>query len=418
LTAITNDNLPTDSDEDEKAVPRLWLVYSLSTIHDPIEVPLPASGEVELGRRRVLPNKSLGEFVAHRHAKLNVDDCVVTAESLNGKAVFVNGERLTKPRPLIDQDVVRCGDAIFVFDVDGSHDAIDVADRHSLRCCWSGRMRTLWSRLQKVLTRDTTFVLYGPPGSGKEYIAREIHMRSPRRKLGPFIEVDCGALRPELAPSILFGHVKGAFTGAITETRGVFEKAHGGDVFLDEVNAIPSQLQADLLRVLGSRSIRKVGSSDAEVKVDFRAIVATNEDLAAKVKAGELRDDFWSRLGPFLYNVPELAKRRVDLLTILQDRIAEKHGKDAPILRYDAVEGLLLHPWKWNVRELHSVADWLEPSTTVTARSLTDLLGPHRKTLTRADVVAAVDKHGSQTKAAIALGLSQPTISRILNEKS
>jgi DNA-binding NtrC family response regulator len=214
-------------------------------------------------------------------------------------------------------------------------------------------------RARRVAPRSVPVLIEGETGTGKELMARAIHRASPRRNR-PFMAVNCGALAPELVEAELFGHEKGAFTGAMGRRSGHFEEADGGTLFLDEVGELPKPAQVKLLRTLQEGEILPVGSSRAR-KVDVRVIAATNRSLAAEVEAGRFREDLFHRLAVAVLRLPPLRERREDL-SLLIDRIlvqVNREGEEQPgyvqkRLSAGARNLLLAHPWPGNVRELQN----------------------------------------------------------------
>ncbi len=219
-------------------------------------------------------------------------------------------------------------------------------------------MRAVYSLLEKAAQVDATVLLLGETGTGKELAARAIHYHSARREKR-FVPVNCGALPAELVESELFGHAKGAFTGAAQAKRGLFEEADGGTIFLDEVGELPLQVQVKLNRVLQERELRRVGDN-APVKVDVRVIAATHRDLREEVRAGRFREDLYYRLNVFLVVLPPLRERPEDL-SLLAAHFLEKHarairrtiGGFAP----DVLRRLAAHAWPGNVRELENTVE-------------------------------------------------------------
>jgi DNA-binding NtrC family response regulator len=212
--------------------------------------------------------------------------------------------------------------------------------------------------LRRVAPTVAAVLLQGPSGSGKELFARSLHQLSERRG-GPFVAFNCAAVPDTLVESELFGHERGAFTGATARHAGRFEQAHGGTLFLDEVGEVPLPTQVKLLRVLEERSVSRLGGED-EVDVDVRLVAATNRDLAAAVCEGTFRRDLFHRLHVFPITLPALAERREDIAPLglhLLARAAARHGVPIPILRPAALAALTLAPWTGNVRELGNVLE-------------------------------------------------------------
>ncbi len=204
-----------------------------------------------------------------------------------------------------------------------------------------------------ALSAASTVLVTGESGTGKELVARAIHDNSPRRKKS-FIAVNCGALAENLLESELFGHVKGAFTGALAEKRGLFEEAHGGTLFLDEIGDITPGLQIKLLRVLQEGEFKAVGSNETR-KVDARVIAATHQDLEALVRAGKFREDLYYRLKVILIELPPLRERMEDLQDLVGNfvaRYAEKNSKRVSHVSDEAMELLRAYSWPGNIREL------------------------------------------------------------------
>ena len=196
--------------------------------------------------------------------------------------------------------------------------------------------------------------MYGPTGSGKEVLARLTHDFSPRRD-GPFVPVNCAALPEALAESLLFGHAKGAFTGATRSTEGFFTQAQGGTLFLDEIGELTLPLQAKLLRAIQEKEVLPVGSSETQ-RVDVRIVAATNRDLRAGIRAGYFREDLYFRVSTFRINVPGLSARLDDILP-LANYFLVKHGREDRMLQLspEAAAKLLAYSWPGNVRELENV---------------------------------------------------------------
>ncbi|MGB0036691.1 MAG: sigma 54-interacting transcriptional regulator [Candidatus Acidiferrales bacterium] len=213
-------------------------------------------------------------------------------------------------------------------------------------------------KVEQVAPTDSTVLIYGETGTGKELIARAIHDRS-ARKSRPLVKVNCSAISAGLVESELFGHVKGAFTGALERHIGRFELADGGTIFLDEIGELPLGTQVKLLRVLQEREFEPVGSS-RPVRVDVRVIAATNRNLQESIRTGEFRSDFFYRLNVFPIDVPPLRERRSDipqLAMFFLARFAKKLGKDIQSVPRSTVDQLVSYSWPGNVRELQNVIE-------------------------------------------------------------
>ncbi|HVO52124.1 MAG TPA: sigma-54 dependent transcriptional regulator [Thermoanaerobaculia bacterium] len=221
-------------------------------------------------------------------------------------------------------------------------------------------MRALFALIEKVAPTDATVLVTGESGTGKELVAEAIHRGSPR-KAGPFVAVNSSALTETLAESELFGHERGAFTGAVASRAGRFELAHGGTLFLDEVATLSPAVQAKLLRVLERHDFERVGGTKT-IHVDIRLVAATNEDLEQRVAAGTFRNDLFYRLNTVTLRIPPLRERREDvplLVDFFAARAAARHGRDPKTFSPAAFETLARHPFHGNVRELEHLVEML-----------------------------------------------------------
>jgi two-component system, NtrC family, response regulator HydG len=219
-------------------------------------------------------------------------------------------------------------------------------------------MRKVFAVVERVAPTDTSVAIYGESGTGKELVARAIHERS-RRQAGPFIKVNCGALAETLLESELFGHEKGAFTGAIKRKLGRFELADGGTLFLDEIGDISPAMQTKLLRVLQEREFERVGG-EASIKVDVRVVSATNKDLAKEVAEGRFREDLYYRLQVVPITISPLRERKGDIPLLVEHFIRRLGPKTNPRVRGiddAALSRLIAYRWPGNVRELENVIE-------------------------------------------------------------
>jgi formate hydrogenlyase transcriptional activator len=219
-------------------------------------------------------------------------------------------------------------------------------------------LKSVLEEVNLVAPTDSTVLILGETGTGKELIARAIHERS-NRSSGPFIRVNCAAIPASLIASELFGHEKGAFTGALQRRLGRFEAANGGTIFLDEIGELPAETQVALLRVLQEREFERVGSS-LPISVDVRIIAATNRDLKTAVAEGTFRQDMFYRLNVFPIRVPSLRERIDDIPALVEhfvERFAQKAGKKFSVIRMNTIETLQAHHWPGNIRELQNVIE-------------------------------------------------------------
>ncbi len=287
----------------------------------------------------------------------------------------------------------------------------------------------------RVAATNATVLIQGESGTGKELVARAIHGASPRASR-PFVAVDCGAIAEGVLESELFGHARGAFTGAQTARRGLFEEADQGTLFLDEIGDIGTNLQSRLLRALQEGTIRRVGSNET-VPVDVRVVAASNKDLAQAVKEGHFREDLFYRLNVVTIQIPPLRERREDI-QLLAEHFAAKHGRAEGAAVSPAARDLLVaHDWPGNVRELENVvarALALNPSGVILPEDLPEQLRGARPAVEQEGVVvqdrptlAELERRyaaqvlqetgGNKTRAAEILGIDRKTLYRLLGER-
>jgi formate hydrogenlyase transcriptional activator len=222
----------------------------------------------------------------------------------------------------------------------------------------SPALHAVLSRVSKVAPTDSSVLITGETGTGKELIARAVHRRS-QRSSRPFVSVNCAAIPRDLLASELFGHEKGAFTGAIQRRVGRFELAEGGTVFLDEIGELPAETQVALLRVLQEREFERIGGT-VSIRSNVRVIAATNRDLQATIAAGTFRSDLFYRLNVFPIEVPPLRERREDIPVLVAyfiDRYARKAGKSFRSINKQSLELLQSYPWPGNIRELQNIIE-------------------------------------------------------------
>src|SRR5580704_15497890 len=222
----------------------------------------------------------------------------------------------------------------------------------------SPQMQDVFKMIERVADTDSTILILGESGTGKELVAKALHFNS-RRQFAPFIPINCSALPENLLESELFGHCKGAFTGAINDKKGLFQEADGGTIFLDEIGSMPPVLQSRLLRVLQEREVRRVGDN-VPVSVNVRVLAATNEPLEKRIQEGTFREDLYYRLNVIAINLPSLRERREDVpvlaMHFLRNTVHPRTGKLYSITR-KALEVLSAHDWPGNVRELENAIE-------------------------------------------------------------
>jgi DNA-binding NtrC family response regulator len=222
----------------------------------------------------------------------------------------------------------------------------------------SDSMRKVYTLIEQVAPSSASVLITGESGTGKELVARTIHRMSPRKDQ-PFVAINCSAIPETLMESELFGHEKGAFTGATSRRQGCFELADKGTLLLDEIGEMPSLLQAKLLRVIEERAVRRLGSRK-EIEIDVRLLAATNRHPQNAVSEGSLRSDLWYRLNVFSIHLPSLDERKEDLPLLAQHlvtQLAAKHNRPARFLSPSALHALQYHAWPGNVRELRNVIE-------------------------------------------------------------
>ena len=299
-----------------------------------------------------------------------------------------------------------------------------------------GESRALRQALERasliIPHASATVLITGETGTGKELLARAIHYNGPRRD-APFVDVNCAAIPDTLLESELFGHEKGAFTDATTTKPGLFEVAHGGSLFLDEIGHLPLPLQGKLLRALEERSMRRVGGTRT-IAVDVRIMAATHVDLAAAVRRGEFREDLFYRLNVVPLSLPPLRDRREDVLPLARAflaRFAKEYGVQQPRLTPAAERALSTHVWGGNVRELRNVIERAvllhrggtldAPDVAPSATAAPSREGPipfpaTLAEITRAAAVAMVERcAGNKSEASRRLGISRPRLLRLLD---
>lgn len=398
--------------------------------------------------------------VSRQHAVIrpNQDGSFVLQDlgSLNG--THLNGRRLEMPATLRDQDEVRIGDVVLRVTSGGQRPLSAPAPTDEVRTAGYApgqdlpllgegpAMQEVFRLAERAAKATVSVLLHGETGTGKELVARGIHGASPRSD-GPFVSVNCAALPLELAESTLFGHRRGAFTGATEDQEGLFESAHGGTLLLDEVGEMPLEIQPKLLRALQEGAVTRVGETSVRT-VDVRIVAATNRDLQQGIDSGRFRSDLFYRLAAFRIRVPPLRERLEDLPLLagrLVDLIARREGRKVKGLAPAAMDRLLLHTWPGNVRELRNELEravavapehgWIgfaelsdavrgvRPSSSEATRS--PPIDDHRGADLRSSRAEFEAKHiaevlrdcgGNATEAARRLGLSRSGLNKKLRE--
>jgi len=315
------------------------------------------SPSIRIGARRGCDLQLRDSKVSGIHCEIRLDERgyrLVDLDSTNG--TFVSGFR-------VNDIYIQPGTSITVgssklrFDALGESVEIELAQDAGFGGLVgsSVKMREMFARLAKLAKSDATVLITGETGTGKELVAEALHDHSLRTK-GPFVVLDCGSIPQNLIESELFGHEKGAFTGATAAYAGAFERAHNGTVFLDEIGELPLNMQPKLLRVLERKEVRRVGGSKV-INVDIRVVAATNRDLAVEVNRGRFREDLYYRLAVARVHSPPLRERREDIPTLVDHFLSITPGGEGVRLDPQTIELMTRHDWPGNVRELRNVIE-------------------------------------------------------------
>jgi DNA-binding NtrC family response regulator len=309
---------------------------------------IPADGLL-LGRGEVVFDDVFDDpRMLSRHAEVRIEGNKPFVRDLGGNGdTRLNGEVMHGDRELDPGDVLRLGDTLLVY---APSAAVTIPPEPELVGA-SASMSAVRRSVDAVAAFKHTVVITGETGTGKEVVARLIHQRSGRR--GPFLAINCGAIAEGLLTSDLFGHVRGAFTGAVVEQQGLFRAGRGGTILLDEVAEIPLGLQANLLRVLEMHEVRPLGSA-SEIAVDVRVIATSHSELVDLVQAGRFRADLYARLAQWTIRLPPLRMRREDIPALTTHLLARADARGRR-LTPDLAEALLVHDWPLNVRGLFNV---------------------------------------------------------------
>jgi transcriptional regulator of acetoin/glycerol metabolism len=393
-----------------------------------------ASGHV-VGRDESCDTVLPGTEISRRHAEFWVDGPVVAIRDLDSRnGVVVNASKRADA-PLVSGDVIRCGEWIGIAVVAGD----EAAEFRQISPGWyGGSLLAAAIEPARQFSSDLAVIVQGETGTGKEGVARTIHGWRDRR--GPFVAVNCAALPTHLAEAELFGHRKGAFTGADRANPGLFRAAHGGTIFLDEILELPLAIQPKLLRVLEQREVHPLGET-TPIPIDVQVVAATQEPLAGAVADKRFRADLYARLDGLTVVLPPLRMRREDIAPLFMHFVREHAGGRPPGLEPKLVEALCLYDWPLNVRELLLVArrllgvhghEGLLRKTHLPQRVLSrasedsrtkaDASEPARRVWRKTDdeaefeslLVALRAQGGSVARAAAALGVSRARAYRLL----
>jgi transcriptional regulator with PAS, ATPase and Fis domain len=401
-------------------------------------VAMPVSGRLVIGRERGADVRVDRPRISRRHAVLHAGPGGFAIEDLgSSNGTTLNHVRLA-PRQraaVAPGDAVQLGDAVLL--ISPLRSAAAAAPTGHVMIAVSEAMAGVLAQLERVAPADVSVFILGETGVGKGVLARQLHERSPRRAR-PFLHLNCAALAEPLLESELFGHERGAFTGALQAKTGLLESAEGGTVFLDEIGELPERLQPKLLQALEDRAVMRVGSVRTRA-IDIRFIAATNRDIAAEIAGRRFRADLYYRLSTFTLELPPLRERAADILPLAHEFVrvlsAERARARSPQIDDEAAAFLLAHRWPGNVRELRNVIERalvLAQGQTIQRRHLpraepratgpdaprpTRAVEPDRLALTPAEleerdriIAALVQCQCNQSQAARALGISRTTL--------
>ncbi|MFO0608528.1 MAG: sigma 54-interacting transcriptional regulator [Polyangiales bacterium] len=322
----------------------LVIAFARGHFHGDATALIPSEGLV-LGRRSALFEGALDDpQVSREHAQLGWErGRLVLRDRASRNGSHVNGALLRGERVLARGDVVRLGHVLFIVG-----ETQQPTDGDEGLAGSSAAIEAVRRSIRAVATRDSAVLVTGETGVGKELVARALHARSGRR--GPFLAVNCGGLAEGVLESELFGHVRGAFSGAANPREGLLRAADGGTLLLDELGEMPAALQVRLLRALETRRVRPVGA-EQEVAIDARVVAATHRDVVGEVLRGAFRSDLYARIAPWTIHVPPLRERREDIACIARSLLERLGAHERPV-EWAFAEQLLLHPFPLNVRGL------------------------------------------------------------------
>ncbi len=367
------------------------------------------------------------DYVSGRHCLLEQEESGWILSDLGStNGTFVNGCKIRKIL-LLPGSEIRLGKTVCFLEQEEKEEKIEpLSVDHFMGIVGKSEvMRRLFAKIQLVAPTDHAILIHGESGTGKELVAKALHELSPR-KSGPYRVLNCGAISPNLIESELFGHEKGAFTGAQNKRVGAFEQADGGTLFLDEIGELPLELQPKLLRVLENRTIRRVGG-DSDISINVRVVAATNRVLVDEVKKGKFREDLFYRLFVIPLFISPLRERKGDI-PLLADFFAKNSGgAGGKKISKKACDALTNYPWPGNVRELKNVilrSLVFCPHETLEAEHL-EFSAESRSGLSPVNLEEAekekisqalVQSGGNKSKAAELLGIAKSTLFKKLRE--
>ncbi len=405
---------------------------------------LPERGEVIIGRSVESTIQIDEPSISRRHARIVIGDRVTIEDlgSANGVRVAQRLVGPDEPVEIQQGQAVELGSVVVVLHqpsmlprVRGAGPARE--ERASLLpdgppLVRAEAMKRLYAMIERIAPSELSVLLLGETGVGKEVVAEAIH-RASARAAGPFVKINCAAIAESLVESELFGHERGAFTGAAQPKRGILEAADGGTIFLDEVGELSGSVQAKLLRVLEEREVQRVGSVEPR-PIDVRFVSATNRDLKAESEAGDFRSDLYFRLNGISLEVPPLRERREEIVPLAQRFARRVSPREAPRITSETIALLERHEWPGNVRELRNameraavlagggpiLPEHLPPEVTGSseaARAEGAGLRDEMLDLERRRILEALERcGGNQTKAAETLGMPRRTFVKRLDE--
>ncbi len=312
---------------------------------------------IRIGARRGNDVQLTDSKVSGLHCEIRLDDRGYRLRDLDStNGTFVSGLRINDVY-IQPGTQIAIGGTRMKFEPLGDSVEVELSDtdRFGSMIGRSVKMRELFARLEKLAKSDATVLVTGETGAGKELVAEALHDHSPRKD-GPFVVLDCGSIPPNLIESELFGHERGAFTGATSSYAGAFERAHRGTVFLDEIGELPLAMQPKLLRVLERKEVRRVGGSNT-IEVDLRIVAATNRDLGVEVNRGRFREDLYYRLAVARVHVPPLRERKDDLPLLIEHILETTPGGESASIAQETIDLMMKHDWPGNVRELRNVIE-------------------------------------------------------------